>query len=305
MQILVTGGAGFIGQHLVRRLTRDHSNSVIVLDNLRRVCGDTLAANGNKILFRQGDVRDTSTVAEAMRGCEVVFHLAAQSNVLGAVRDIEYSFSTNVQGTFNVLKAAREGGVRRVVFTSSREVYGDSDTAPRSETAPMEPKNAYGVSKAAGEMYCRILSEGSLEIVVLRIANAYGPGDRDRVIPIFVENAILGTPLVLYGGTQVLDFVWIETVVDALMKAAWEHSVSGPINIGSGKGITVTDLARRIVQLTGSQSILHVEPQRQAEVSCFVANITRAKEQFGIQEPEDPLFGLRNVIDSMRATISR
>jgi UDP-glucose 4-epimerase len=299
----VTGGAGFIGSHLVQRLTRDRSDSVVVLDNLRRASGENLLVSGSNVFFRQDDIRDRAAVGESMRGCDTVFHLAAQSNVLGAVSDIEYSFDTNVQGTFNVLKAARETGVRRVVFTSSREVYGDSDLTPRQETDPIRPKNAYGVSKAAGEMYCRIFNEGSLEVVVLRIANAYGPGDRDRVIPLFIENAILGRPLVLYGGTQVLDFVWIDTIVDALMKAAFDEKVSGPINIGSGKGITVRDLAQRVIELTASDSSLRIEPQREVEVACFVANISRAREQFGIQAPQDPLFGLQSVIDSIRTTV--
>lgn len=305
MRILVTGGAGFIGHHLVQRLTRDHAGSVIVLDNLHRGSIVNLRGCEREILFRQDDVRDRAALAEVMRGCELVFHLAAQSNVMGAVRDVEYSFSTNVQGTFNVLQAAREAGVNRVVFASSREVYGDPAAMPVPETAPMQPKNAYGIGKACGEMYCQVFREGGPEVVILRIANAYGSGDKDRVIPLFIENALVGRPLVLYGGTQILDFVRVDTVVDAMMKAGFGEYVSLPVNIGSGKGTPITDLANRIIQLTGSHSLLQIEPGRQAEVSCFIANTARAQKQFGIPCPEDPLSGLHDVIASMKAVISR
>jgi UDP-glucose 4-epimerase len=300
MSVLVTGGAGFIGHHLVQRLTRDYSDPIIVLDNLRR---PTVAGNGagrREVLIRQQDIRDRAALAAAMHGCEIVFHLAAQSNVMGAVRDIEYSFSTNVQGTFNVLHAAREAGVKRVVFTSSREVYGDCETMPVPETAPMQPRNAYGASKACGEMYCRIFRESGLDVVVLRMSNAYGPGDSGRVIPLFIENAFLDRPLVLYGGTQIMDFVWVETVVDVLMQAAFGEYVPEPMNVGSGKGVRITDLADRIIQMTASRSTVLIEGPRQAEVSYFIADTTRAQERFNLLLPEDPLFGLQRVINSAR-----
>lgn len=301
--VLVTGGAGFIGRHLVKRLNRESSCPVVLVDNLSRAIWQHSDEGAEGVQFQLGDIRDHATVAEAMNGCDIVFHLAAQSNVLGAVRDIEYSFSTNVQGTFNVLRAARERGVKRVIFTSSREVYGDSDGSPVAEATPLQPRNAYGASKASGEMYCRIFNEGNLEVAVLRLANAYGPGDADRVIPLFVENALMDRPLVLYGGNQVLDFVWIETVVDALMKAAFGAKMQGPVNIGSGKGVTIADLARRIIALTESRSVMRVEPRREAEVACFVANVDRACEHFGIQQPEDPLFGLPSVIEFMKSRL--
>jgi UDP-glucose 4-epimerase len=302
MRILVTGGAGFIGQHLVQRLTEDSSASVIIFDNLHRGSAGSLGTRAKEVLFHRNDIRDRAALAESMRGCELVFHLAAQSNVMGAVQDVEYSFSTNVQGTFNVLRAAQEAGVRRVVFTSSREVYGDPETLPVPETAPMQPKNAYGVSKASGEMYCRPLRNGGPEIVILRIANAYGLGDKDRVIPLFIENATRGLPLVLYGGTQTLDFVSVDIVVDVLLKAGFGEYIREPVNIGSGKGTRIIDLANRIIQLTSSRSPLQIETRREAEVSAFVANIARAQELFGLTVLEDPLAGLEDMIRASTVT---
>src|SRR5207245_6973446 len=152
------------------------------------------------------------------RGPNVVCQLAAQSNVMGAVYDADYAFGSNVTGTFNVLRAAASAGVKRVVFTSSREVYGDPRQLPVRESCPIRPKNGYGASKAAGEVYCRAAANDGLETVILRVTNVYGTRDRDRVVPLFARSAGSGSPLTLYGGKQVLDFVWIDTVVDALVK---------------------------------------------------------------------------------------
>src|SRR5262249_25559920 len=147
--------------------------------------------------------------------------LAAQSNVMGAVYDADYAFSSNVTGTYNVLQAAKSAGVKRVLFTSSREVYGDPEQLPVQETSALRPKNGYGASNAAGEIYCHTAANEGLETSILRLANVYGTRDRDRVIPLFSQAAASGAPLTLYGGEQVLDFVWIDTVVDALIKAAF------------------------------------------------------------------------------------
>jgi nucleoside-diphosphate-sugar epimerase len=296
MRILVTGGAGFIGSHLAKRLASDRLGSVIVLDNLNRGRIADLKTLWDRITFVEGDVRDQNVLSRVMRDCDLVFHLAAQSNVLGAVQNLEYSFTSNVVGTFNVLQASRRAGVRRMVFASSREVYGDPRELPVPESATVHPKNAYGTSKAAGEMYCKILSGSGFETIILRLANVYGPGDRDRVIPIFVHNALLGLPLTLYGGNQVLDFVWIDTVVDSLIQVGFGDLIGGPLNIGSNKGTVIQDLARRVLEATGSTSSLTLAESREVEVARFVADTTRARQLLKFDIPEDPLFGLANVV---------
>ena len=289
MKTLVTGGAGFIGQHLVEQLARSNASHIVVLDNLHRAMPGQFAGG---VEFREGDVRDRTAVENAMHGCQVVFHLAAQSNVMGAVADADYAFSTNVAGTYHVLQAALKSRMKRLVFTSSREVYGDPKRVPVRETSPLRPKNAYGTSKAAGEAYCGLAAREGLDTVVLRLANVYGPGDRDRVIPLFAEAAAAGEPLTVFGEGKILDFVWIGTVVDALVKAGLGRSIRGPVNVGSGKGVTIAELARRVVQLSGSSSPVRIVSEREQEVGRFVADITRAKRLLGIDEPEDPLWGL-------------
>jgi len=221
-----------------------------------------------------------------------VLHLAAQSNVMGAVSDGEFAFDTNVAGTFNLLHAAKAAGVRRFVFTSSREVYGEAGSLPVPETAPLNAKNAYGASKVAGELYCRLAAAAGLETVVLRLANVYGPRDRDRVIPLFLHAAKTDLPIDIYGGDQILDFVWIGVVVDALIQAAFGEWVRDPVNVGSGKGVTLLELAQRITGIVGSRTPIRIAPKRQEEVRRFVADIARAREFFGIRAPEDPLSQL-------------
>jgi UDP-glucose 4-epimerase len=185
MRVLVTGGAGFIGSHLVDALV-GRGDEVLVLDNFRRGLMKHIDGHvsAGRVHLIRGDIRDEAAVSGAMSGVELVYHLAAQSNVLGAVQDMDYSFSTNVVGTFNVLKAASAAAVRRVVFSTSREVYGEPDEIPVQERAPLRAKNPYGASKIAGELYCGVWETAtSMDCKVLRFANVYGPRDRDRVIP--------------------------------------------------------------------------------------------------------------------------
>jgi UDP-glucose 4-epimerase len=275
MHVLVTGGAGFIGGNLVRKLLENPSVSVRVLDNLYRA-RNTFEGTP-RVEFLQGDIRDRRMARAAMDGIGLVYHLAAQANVLGAVADIDYSFTTNVAGTFEVLSAARECRVRRVVFASSREVYGEAPALPVPESAPINPGNAYGASKAAGELYCRVFMESGMEVVVFRLANVYGPGDAGRVIPLFVANALSGRPLVIYGEKKILDFVWIGDVVDSLVIASDAPVAGQTINIGSGEGTGLADLARRVLQLTGSRSAIEFAGARKAETDRFVADIRLAE----------------------------
>jgi UDP-glucose 4-epimerase len=281
---------------LVERLAALKLGPIVVVDNYHRKCLDPNVVPG--VTFYKSDIRERAALAEVMHGAKVVFHLAAQSNVMGAVYDADYAFGSNVTGTFNVLRTAHSAGAKRVVFTSSREVYGDPKRLPVSESSPLRPKNGYGASKAAGEMYCRTAANDGLETVILRLANVYGPRDRDRVIPLFARAAESGAPLTLYGGDQLIDFVWIDTVVDALIKAGVGPMVRGPINIGSGKGVTVSELARRVVRLTGSSSPIHNVDRRHQEVARFVANIRRGQKLLGIPAPEDPLEHLPKVLFS-------
>lgn len=298
MNVLVTGGAGFIGAHLVAALVQN-GDVVVVFDNLHR--GARAALDSTAVRFVEGDVRDRAAVQAAMDGVERVYHLAAQSNVLGAVTDVDYSFTSNVVGTYNVLVAARAASVGRVVFTSSREAYGEVDRVPVAEEHAMNPKNAYGASKVAGEVYCRAFGGTyGLDVSVLRLANVYGPGDRDRVIPIWLDRARQGEDLQLYGGTQVLDLIPVDLVVAALRRAG-EIALGGQaVNVGSGVGTALRELAARVQALPGAHVDVQVLPARAVEVTRFVADVTRMRAVLGLQPPADPLVGLAALWETMQ-----
>ena len=321
MSIVVTGGAGFIGRHLVTRLCESRAafgvadEPIVVLDNLRRGSRealDSLIAQG-QVRFVEGDIRDAATLAEVMRGATYVFHLAAQSNVMGAEDDPDYAFTTNVDGTYHVLQAAAHAGVRRFVFTSSREVYGQPISLPVPEEAQLAPKNAYGASKAAGEMLCRIgASRAGLEMVTLRLANVYGPGDTGRVIPLWLDQAERGEDLLIYGGNQVLDFIWVGDTVDALLRAALaprnlfaaagilpdedvEQGFFVTLNVGTGRGTPIRTLAERVREVTGHDVGIRVLPPRNAEVVRFVADIWLMRRTLGLR-PDLPLAYLPQML---------
>jgi UDP-glucose 4-epimerase len=298
-RVVVTGGAGFIGSHLVDRLLTDDCAEVVVLDNLSRGRLSNLAQwHGDPRLdVVHGDVRDAATVDELIRGADVVYQLAAQSTVMGGVQDMSYTFSTNVVGTFNVLSSAARGGVRRVVFASSREVYGEPISLPVDEDSPLLAINSYGASKAAGEAYCRAFRrEYGLQSSVLRLANVYGTRDIGRVIPLWVGDATAGRDLTVYGGKQVIDFVWVGHAVEALIRGASYEGPMPPINIGSGTGTRIIDLARRIARLAETHGRLNLQPARSVEVTRFIANVQRMREILKVEPPLDPLGQLATLI---------
>lgn len=301
MKLLVTGGAGFIGSHLVDRLAAAGEDEIVIYDNLFRGKRENIAhhLDNPRVRFCEADIRDYDRLLAEARGAGVIYHLAAQSNVMGAVTDVDYSFTTNVAGTFNVLKAAREAGVGRVVFTSSREVYGEPRYFPVDEDHPTGSKNTYGASKLAGEMYCRVFAGNfGVDTAILRLANVYGTRDYGRVIPLWLGWIKEGRNLVVYGGQQVIDFVWVGQVVEALVRAASYDVLDGPTNVGSGQGTPLLELASRLLAETGSPLELDMQPARSVEVVRFTADVTRMREVLGLEPPEDPLFGLAEMLKS-------
>ncbi len=290
-KILITGGAGFIGSHLAQFIVKNTASEIIILDNLHRVQKpvlDKLLAE-ERIQFVEGDIRDPEILNQVLPGVKWVFHLAAQSNVVGAEKNLDYSFTTNVIGTYNVLKACKAHEVERVIFSSSREVYGDVAAIPVSEDAPLKGKNAYGASKVTGEQYCDLFRENyGVDIRVVRLTNVYGSGDEDRVIPLFCRAANHETPLTVYGGEQVLDFIWIDDVVRALWQVAGLSSWNGAMNIGGGQGISILDLAKKIQEIASIPATqIEIVPRREFEVRRFVADIQKMRSTLG-WSPELP-----------------
>jgi nucleoside-diphosphate-sugar epimerase len=299
MKIFITGGAGFIGSHLVDKLV-EQKHKVIIFDNLFRGKLENIERHlkAKAVRFVNGDIRDVDALVRESAGCDVVFHLAAQSNVMGSVSDIDYSFETNVVGTYNVLKAAQKNGIKRFIFSSSRESYGEAQTVPVEENHPLDSKNSYGASKVAGEKYCQVFqSMFDMEVVILRFSNVYGIRDFGRVIPIFLDDVRTDKDITIFGGKQVIDFISIQTICDVLINCITNHEATeSPTNVGSGKGISLFDLAARIKSLVNSGSKIIVEPARSVEVVKYIASLERYNKVFDIQINPDPLFDLHKMI---------
>jgi nucleoside-diphosphate-sugar epimerase len=289
MRIAVTGGAGFIGQHLTAALLAA-GHDVTVLDT-GRGRGGAPPTLGRATLVR-GDIRDPAVCRDAFGDCDAVVHLAAQSTVMGSQQDPEACFATNVLGSWNVIEAARASRARHVVFASSREVYGEPAALPVREDSPLTAKNAYGASKIAGEALLAARADAEIGVSLLRLANVIGPGDRGRVVPAWIDAARAGNPLTLYGGEQQMDFVPVDTVVACFLRALERGPLDGPVNVGSGRTTTLHELARRIVAAFASTSTVTVHPPRGPEVTRYCADVTRMRTVLGVEPPDDPLARL-------------
>src|SRR6058998_2400987 len=253
MKVLVTGGAGFIGSNLVRGLL-ERGDDVRVLDNFSTGSRENLADVESEVELVEGELRSYERVHAATRGIEVVFHQGALPSVPRSVQDPLTTSAVNVEGTLNVLLAARDEGVRRVVCASSSSVYGNSGELPRIETANPEPISPYGVSKLAAERYCVAFSRVyRLETVALRYFNVFGPNQDPTsqyaaVVPRFIAMVHEGRPVPIYGdGAQSRDFTFVSDVVNANLLAADADGASGSVvNIATGRSLSVNDLADAI-----------------------------------------------------------
>jgi UDP-glucose 4-epimerase len=280
-KIVVTGGAGFIGSHLVDRLLADSHAEIVVLDDLSSGLRANLAQHGTerRLQLIEGDIRDPAAATAALRGATVVYHLAARAPDGDTLDDVHEVFATNVVGTFNVLRAAVAHGVGHVIFTSSYAVYGEPIALPVEESHPLLAVDCHGASKVAAEAYCRAFRRVyGLHTVVLRLAHVYGPRDRDPVIPTWVSQAAGGQDLCVYGGKQVLDFLWVGDAVEALVRAGQPDGPLPAINVASGTGTRITDVARLIRRLAGGQGQIKLLPARPIEITRFVGSVERMRE---------------------------
>ncbi|MBI5228679.1 GDP-mannose 4,6-dehydratase [Candidatus Micrarchaeota archaeon] len=279
MKLLITGGAGFIGSHLAEALVGKGAE-VTVIDNLYTGREENLAKVIKEIDFKKGGIQDYALMRELVKECDAVLHLAALARVVPCLENPDLCFDYNILGTKVILKYCAEYK-RKLVFASSKEVYGDSPRIPVEESQPPNPKNPYAASKTACEALIRSYANSySFDYVILRLANVFGKRDHRRVIPRFIENSRRGLPLIVFGERQVIDFVFVDDTVNAFIKAL--DAPSGEtINIASGKGTTVLELAKLIKQLNNSLSEIKVEPPRKFEVDKFIADVSKAKKVLG------------------------
>lgn len=304
MRVLVTGGAGFIGSHLARRLLAE-GNDVRVLDNFSTGNRANLAGLDGEIEVVEGDIQSYERAHNAVRGCEVVFHEAALPSVPRSIQDPLTSNAANVIGTLNILLASRDSGVRRVVFASSSSIYGADLTLPKQEEKAPQPISPYAVAKLAGEGYCRSFSQVyALETVALRYFNVFGPRQDPlshyaAVIPKFISALLAGRQPVVFGdGEQSRDFTYIDNVVDANLLAAAAEGVSGQtFNIACGDRITLNHLLEELREITGVDlQARYLEP-RPGDVLHSLADIGKAREQLGYEPGVSFGVGLRRTAE--------
>ncbi|HEY3834779.1 MAG TPA: NAD-dependent epimerase/dehydratase family protein [Acidimicrobiia bacterium] len=304
---LVTGGAGFIGSHLTDALVA-LGGRVRVLDDLSTGLRDNVHASAELI---EGSISDVDTVAKAVAGCEVVFHLGAHGAVARSLANPLGSNEANVQGTLTVLTAARDAGVRRVVFASSSSVYGGAEIIPTPESAPLRPRSPYAVSKLAAEWYVRVFAElFPLETVALRYFNVFGPRQRPdstyaAVIPLFADALLRNEPPTVHGdGRQSRDFTYVADVVAANLAAARAPAdicSSHVYNVAPGTTNTLLDLLEILGELTGNRPAPSRVDSRAGDVQRSQADATAARADLGWSADWTFDAGLREVVTWMRA----
>ncbi len=312
MRTLVTGGAGFIGSHLVDRLLAE-GHEVRVLDSFSTGKRENLAHVQERITLHEADVRDVAAVERAAEGCEVVFHEAAVVSVPYSVEHPQETHDVNLQGTLNVLLAARKHGVRRVVFASSAAIYGEEPTLPKSEIMIPEPIAPYGVEKLASEHYLHTFAKlYGVETVALRYFNVFGPrqdpsSPYSGVISVFVRRLLANEPITIFGdGQQSRDFVEVRDVVAANLLAATVPGVSGRVfNVARGERTTLLELAGLLGKLAGRDAGPNLAAERAGDIRHSHASIDRARAELGYVPQVAVSAGLTALFEHERTRLTR
>ncbi|MCG2676111.1 SDR family oxidoreductase [bacterium] len=307
MKFLVTGGAGFIGSHIVEELVR-RKEKIRVLDNFSTGKRENIAPFLKEIELIEGDIRESKIVKKAMKGVDYVLHQAALPSVPRSIKDPVTTNEVNVLGTLNILMAAKEAGLKKVVYASSSSVYGDTPNLPKGENMQPSPLSPYALSKLAGEEYSKLFfSLYGLETIILRYFNVFGPrqdptSQYAAVIPKFISLILKGERPTVYGdGEQSRDFTYVLNVVDANLLATTSQTKRGIFNIACGKRITVNKLVKGLNKIMNTDiEPLYTNP-RPWDVKHSQADISKAKEALGYKIGVDFEEGLRKTVEWFRS----
>jgi UDP-glucose 4-epimerase len=302
---LVTGGAGFIGSHIAARLLRD-GHDVRILDNFSTGNRTNLEVLGGADVI-EGDVRDAATVRRAAVGTAAIFHQAAEPSVPRSIADPAGTYDVNVTGTLHVLLAARDAGCPRVVFASTSAIYGDAPEMPKRETMAPAPLSPYASSKLAGEGLCQVFSRTfGVDAVALRYFNVFGPRQDPNsayaaVIPRFLDALVSGDRPVIYGdGGQSRDFIYIDNVVDANLRAAEATGVGGmAFNIASGGAITLNEMLAKLAGLLGVEAAPVYEAERVGDIRHSLADVSAARQSLGFDVGVPFADGLQRTVAAL------
>lgn len=304
-KMVVTGGAGFIGSNLADELIRKGAR-VMIVDNFVTGFRENLEEISGDFDLIEGSVADPAVAAKALDGAEIVFHEAALPSVPRSVADPRETHDACVNGTFNLLLAAKEAGVRRFIYAASSSAYGDQPTLPKVETMRPEPLSPYAAAKLVGEYYCRVFAEVyGLETMSLRYFNVFGPRQNPSsqysgVISRFIDAFMNGDPPVIYGdGSQTRDFTYISNVVDANVRAAEASEGFGEVmNIANGERVSLFELYEKLKKITGRDSLaIDFQPERKGDVKHSQADNSKAVELLGYKKLVGLEEGLRRTIE--------
>jgi nucleoside-diphosphate-sugar epimerase len=309
MRYLVTGGAGFIGSHMVDEIVR-RGHQAVVLDDLSAGKEENLAGVRGKIDFRRGSITDLATAQSAARGADYVIHLAARTSVPRSVADPLETNRVNIDGTLNVLVAARDAKARRFVYAASSSAYGETPTLPKTETMPPEPISPYGVTKFVGELYAQVFGRAyGLENVSIRYFNVFGPrqdptSQYSGVLARIALALLESQPPVVYGdGEQSRDFTYIDNVVDETLRACEAPNASGMVfNGGTGARITLNEVLKLLEKITGQKIQAKYEPPRTGDIRHSQADISLARKILGYEPRVKFEEGLRRTWEWYKST---
>ncbi|MCL4325273.1 MAG: NAD-dependent epimerase/dehydratase family protein [Candidatus Thermoplasmatota archaeon] len=295
MKILITGGAGFIGSFLVNRLA-DSKHDIVVVDDLSRGKFDNIDKI-KKVSFIKSDICDTVVMDKLIKKNDVVFHLAALARVMPSIDDPELTFHSNINGTEIVARLCSKYE-KKLIFTSSREIYGEPLTLPVAEDASYSARNPYSASKIASEKIIESYSFSyHLNYTIIRLTNVYGANDYERVIPLFINAMNNNKKIYLYGKKKLIDFVYIDDVVDSLIKIMNSDIENEVFNIGSGKGYSLMDLINLLDKIIKpSKTDIHIESERTGEIQRFIADISKAKKILGWSPKTSLENGLKKTV---------
>jgi len=306
-RVIVTGGAGFIGSHLTEELVR-RGYQVIILDNLSkgRMSNIEPVLKNGSAEFVQGDITNLPLLRKLFSGADYVFHQAAIPSVPFSIKSPITSHNANINGTLNVLLAAKDKGVKKVVYASSSSVYGDSPTLPKVEDMIPNPLSPYAVTKLTGEYYCKVFQDiYGFDTVSLRYFNVYGPRQDPNspyaaVISLFINNALAGkSPIIFGNGEQSRDFTFVKDVAEANILAA-ERNATGIFNLGSSQRVTINRLAQLVFKLVGNSTIEPVyKDSRPGDIMHSLADISKARA-FGYYPKYNLEAGLKETLDTIR-----
>ncbi len=305
---LVTGGAGFIGSHLVRELLA-RGERVRVLDNYSTGKRENLAGLDGAIEVIEGDLRDNKLLQEVVRDIHTIFHLAAQVSVAQSMEDPETCYAINVQGTVDLLDSARTSGVRKVVLASSAAVYGDTDSLPLKESLPPNPLSPYAASKLVNEVYAGLYTRAfNLPVVALRFFNVYGPGQSPdspyaAAIPIFIHRLLNNEPPTIFGdGHQVRDFIYVQDIVQAILQAASTPAANGRVlNICSGKETDLLLLIHTLGEVLNTRPDPVFSSPRPGDIYRSIGDPTEAARVMGFNVRIGLAEGLSRTVSWMRS----